>query len=95
LKATDRLIFVCLYRLFPSLLDASIISSLRRSCNGCPYRELYPAILMMKSAEDRLSSELAEPLDRPIARRILVQRQMRSKFVVIAGVGRKDPAQMA
>jgi hypothetical protein len=25
LKATDRLIFVCLYCLFPSLLDASII----------------------------------------------------------------------
>src|SRR6267378_1867098 len=25
LKAIDRLIFVCLYRLFPSLLDASII----------------------------------------------------------------------
>src|SRR5215471_5817395 len=25
LKATDRLIFVCLYRLFPSLIDASII----------------------------------------------------------------------
>src|SRR5258707_2566892 len=25
LKATDRWIFVCLYRLFPSLLDASII----------------------------------------------------------------------
>ena len=25
LKATDRLIFLCLYRLFPSLLDASIV----------------------------------------------------------------------
>ena len=25
LKAIDRIIFVCLYRLFPSLLDASII----------------------------------------------------------------------
>ena len=25
LKATDRLIFVCLYRLFPSLLDSSVI----------------------------------------------------------------------
>src|SRR5712672_3927434 len=25
LKATDRLIFVCLYRLFPSLIDASIV----------------------------------------------------------------------
>ena len=49
---------------------------------------------MVKPAEDRLSSELAEPLDRPTARRILPQGQMRSEFVVIAGVGRKDPAQM-
>ena len=50
---------------------------------------------MMKSAEDRPSNELADPLDRPTARRILVQRQVRSAFVVIAGVGRSDPAQMA
>jgi hypothetical protein len=49
---------------------------------------------MMKSAEDRLSGELAEPLDRPMARRILSQGQMRSEFVVVAGVGRKDLAQM-
>ena len=49
---------------------------------------------MMKSAEDRLSGELAEPLDRPIARRILPQGQMRSEFVAVAGVGRKDLAQM-
>jgi hypothetical protein len=37
LKATDRLIFVCLYCLFPSLLDASIIfkpetNSVLRAC---------------------------------------------------------------
>jgi hypothetical protein len=32
--------------------------------------------------------------DRPMARRILPQGQMRSEFIVIAGVGRKDPAQM-
>ena len=50
---------------------------------------------MMKSAEDRPSNELAKPLDRATARRILVQRQVRSAFVVIAGVGRSDPAQMA
>ena len=50
---------------------------------------------MMKSAEDRLSSELAEPLDRPMARGILTQGQMRSELVVVAGVGCKDPAQMA
>ena len=28
LKATDRPIFVCLYRLFPSLIDASIVDAL-------------------------------------------------------------------
>ena len=49
---------------------------------------------MMKSAENRLSSELAEPLNRPMARRILGQRQMCSEFVVIAGIGPKDPTQM-
>jgi len=48
----------------------------------------------MKSAEDRLSSELAVPLARPMARRILTQGQMRSEFVVVAGVGRKDSAQI-
>jgi hypothetical protein len=48
---------------------------------------------MVKSAEDRPNNELAEPLDRPMARRILVQGQMCSAFVVIAGVGRNDPAQ--
>jgi hypothetical protein len=36
-------------------------------CNTCAYRELNPAVLMMKSAEDRLSSELAEP-DVPLHR---------------------------
>jgi hypothetical protein len=49
---------------------------------------------MMKSAKDRLSCELAEPLDRPMVRRILTQGQMRSEFVVIAGVGCKDLAQV-
>jgi len=58
------------------------------------YRELNPAVLMMKSAEDGLSSELAEPLDRPMARGILSQGQMRSELVVVAGVRRKDLAQM-
>ena len=42
------------------------------------YQKLNPAILMMKSAEDRLSSELAQPM----ARRILTQGQKRSEFVV-------------
>jgi hypothetical protein len=49
---------------------------------------------MMKSAEDRLNSQLAEALDRSMARRVLIQGQMRSDSVVIAGIGRKDPAQV-
>jgi hypothetical protein len=40
--------------------------------NGCACRKLDPAVLMMKAAEDRLSSELAEPSNRPMARRILI-----------------------
>jgi len=49
---------------------------------------------MMKATQDWQSIDLAEPLRRPMARRILVKRQMRSDFVVIPGVGRKNPAQM-
>ena len=41
---------------------------------------------MVKSAEDRLSSELAEPLDWPLDWRILTQGQMRSEFVVQQGL---------
>ena len=61
---------------------------------ACPCLKLYPAVLMMKSAEDRPRCDLAIPVDRPMGRRILLQRQMRSEFVVIAGVGRKNLAQM-
>jgi hypothetical protein len=49
---------------------------------------------MMKSAEDRPRGEATEPLEGPMGRRVLAQGQMRSKFVVIAGVGRKDSTQM-
>jgi len=49
---------------------------------------------MMKATENRLSSEPAETLDRPMAWRILAQGQMRSQFVAIGGVGRKNPAQV-
>ena len=69
--------------------------TLFHSPNTCAYRELYPAVMMMKAAEDRPSGHLAEPLDRPVGRRILVQGQMGSEFVVIAHVGRKDAAQMS
>ena len=62
--------------------------------DACACRKLHPAILMVKPAQDGLSSELAEPLHLSTARRIFPQGQMRSEFVVVAGVAGKDPAQM-
>lgn len=38
---------------------------------ACPCRELLLRALVMQSAEDRPRSKLAEPLDRPLARRTL------------------------
>jgi hypothetical protein len=65
------------------------------SLDPCACQKLDPTILIVKSAEDRLSNELAEPFDRPTVWRILVQGQMCSAFVVIGGVSHNDPAQMA
>ena len=49
---------------------------------------------MMKSAENGRAASWPEVLYRPMARRILGQRQMRSQFVAIAGVGCKDETQV-
>jgi hypothetical protein len=64
------------------------------SKGDCACQKLDPTILMMKSAKDRLSNKLAEPVDRPLGRRSLAQGHMCSEPVVIAGVGCKDSAQM-
>lgn len=42
------------------------------------------------AAEDRPGNKLAEPIDRPTVRRILIQSQMRPDFIIIAGI----PAQV-
>ena len=62
---------------------------------GCAYQILHPAVLTVQAAEDWLSSELAEALDRPIAGRIFGQGQRRSQFVVVDGVSRKDLPQVS
>jgi len=49
---------------------------------------------MMESAENWPCGELAESLDRPMGRRIFIQGQMRSEFIVIAGVVSEDSTQM-
>jgi len=49
---------------------------------------------MMKPAQDGPSGELAVQLNRSMARRILTQGQKGPEFMVIVGVGLKDPAHM-
>jgi hypothetical protein len=61
---------------------------------ACDYRKLHPAILMLKSAEDRPGGKLAVQLvDRWVGESLPSDR-CGSQFVVIASVGRKDPAQI-
>ena len=50
---------------------------------------------MMKSTENRPSSDFTEPLNGTKKRYVLIQRQMSSEPVVITRVGRKDPAQVS
>ena len=49
---------------------------------------------MMQAAKDRTCDDLAEPLDRPRAGRILVERQMRPSVVVVGSIAGQDPTQM-
>ena len=71
------------------LLDVEVVLCLPNTTSG-----LRPAVFIVQPAEDRLGSELAEALDRPMARRILTQGQMRSHFVVIDDIGGKVPAEV-
>ena len=48
----------------------------------------------MKTAEDRSRDNLAEPLDRPTARRILGDGQMCPYPIVVGSISRENPAQM-
>ena len=49
---------------------------------------------MMEPAENWPCGELAESLDRAMGRRIFIQGQLRSEFIVIAGVVSEDSTQI-
>ncbi|MEA2911107.1 MAG: hypothetical protein QOJ15_3188, partial [Bradyrhizobium sp.] len=65
-----------------------------QTTDACACRILHPAVLMMKSAENRPRGDVTELLNGPTVRRILLQRQMRSVFVVITDVGTKNSTQV-
>jgi len=73
-------------------IERIVAFELDAAASAC--RELRPAIMVMKSTKNRPNNELPEPLGRPMTRRIFVRGKMCSTFVVVAGVGRKNLAQM-
>jgi hypothetical protein len=52
----------------------------------CLYRKLDSAIMVMKSAEDRRRYDVAQVLDSPMDRSLLVERPMCPQFVIIGGL---------
>jgi hypothetical protein len=49
---------------------------------------------MMYPAKDRKRNNVSKPLDRACAGRVLPERNMRSHFVIIDGIFRKDSPKM-
>jgi serine/threonine protein kinase len=53
--------------------DSQAQQKAQAEADRCPCRELHPAILMMKSAEDRPCSDVSDPSGRTNERRVLIQ----------------------
>jgi hypothetical protein len=53
---------------------------------------LDPAVLVMKTAENRSRCDGAEALNRPMDRRVLVQSAMSPRFIIVGGKLAKDSA---
>ena len=66
---------------------------------GCgvasPCRKLDPAVLVMKSAEDRSSNDVTEALGRSRQRGVLRQSEVRSNLVIVGRIGVEGAAQVA
>jgi hypothetical protein len=53
---------------------------------ACLYRKLDSAITVMKSADNRRRYDVAQVLDSPMDRSVLVERPMCPQFVIIGGL---------
>ena len=58
------------------------------------YQKLDSAILVMKSAEDRLRCDGAEALNGAMERGVLVQRSVGPRLIIVGSIGAYDPAQV-
>jgi hypothetical protein len=62
---------------------------------GCAYRKSNPAILMVQSAQDRTTDNASRSFGGARYRRVLVQRQVSARAVIIIHVREQNVAQMA
>src|SRR5438876_11741820 len=76
------------------------LSAKRRLCNtvggrvieGCLYRKLDPAIMVMKSAEDGRRYNVAHVLNGAMDRSVLVERPMSPQLIIVGSILRQNPA---
>src|ERR1700694_3896238 len=77
--------------------------ALIRSCSDstatvtptCAYRKSSPSILVMQSTQDRTAQNASRCLGGTRYRRVLVQRQVSARAIVVVHVGQQHMAQMA
>jgi hypothetical protein len=62
------------------------------SCLACPFRKSYPDVLVVQPGQDWDSDNDIRPLDRPTQGRILAQRQVRARVIVIRCIRSKNAA---
>src|SRR5207302_11000435 len=60
----------------------------------CPFRKSYPDVLMVQPGQDWDGDNDTEPLDRPTQGRILAQRQVCARLIVIRRIQSKNSPQV-
>src|SRR5437016_14103864 len=61
---------------------------------SCPFRKSYPDVLMVQPGQDWDGDNDTGPLDRPAQRRILAQRQVRARLIVVRRIRSKNSPQV-
>ena len=58
----------------------------------CPFRKLYPRILMVQPAEERVADDASRRFDFSMNRRVFGDSEVRPHGIVVIGVGGEDTA---
>jgi hypothetical protein len=61
---------------------------------ACPFRKLYPDVMMVQPRQDRNGDNGTGPLNCPTQRRVFAQGQVRAHLIVIGRVRRKNLPQV-